>query len=74
MPTWTKQVFSTMVSEVSWEGEDAAAGTMTVQFAKGKKAAYFGVPEHVADQLSKAPSVGQMMNQEIKGQYEFRYV
>ena len=40
----------------------------------GKRCAYEGVPEDVAIELSKAPSVGQMLNSEIKGQYPFRYV
>lgn len=74
MPSWSKPVFSKMVSEVGWEGEDPVSGTLYVTFARGKKAAYSGVPEHVADQLAKAPSVGSMMNQDIKGQYDFKYV
>lgn len=75
MPAWTKPVFSKMVSDVGWEGEDPLSGTMLVTFAKsGKTAAYSGVPEGVAIQMTKSPSVGTMMNEEIKGQYSFRYV
>lgn len=74
MPGWEKDVFSKMVSKVAWEGEDPTSGTMFVTFVKGKTAAYSGVPEDVAVQMTKSPSVGTMMNQEIKGQYPFRYV
>ncbi len=75
MPSWQKDVFSTMVSMVGWEGEDATSGTLIVKWAKGNKTSeYSGVPEHVAEQLSKAPSVGNMINSEIKGQYSHRYV
>ncbi len=75
MPSWSKPVFSTMVNEVGWEGEDLAAGTLIVKWNRGGKvSAYDGVPEHVADQLAKAPSVGNMINNEIKGQYSHRYV
>lgn len=75
MPSWSKPVFSSMVAEIGWEGQDPAAGTLTVQWAKGgKTSAYYGVPEDVAIQLSKAPSVGNMINSEIKGQYQHSYV
>ena len=75
MPSWEKDVFSSMVSTVAWEGEDATSGTLIVKWAKGRKTSeYAGVPEDVAIRLSKAPSVGQMINQEIKGQYAHRYI
>ena len=51
------------------------SGTLIVTWAKGRKVSeYAGVPEDVAIRLSKAPSVGQMINQEIKGQFPHRYV
>lgn len=75
MPAWSRDVFSSMVSSVGWEGDDALAGTLTVKWAKGgKTSAYFGVPEDVAIQLSKAPSVGNMINSDVKGQYAHSYI
>ena len=64
MPTWTKQVFSEMVSEVGWDEETQE---LLVTFAKkGKTAAYKGFDEGTAEALSKAPSVGSMFLAEIK--------
>ncbi|MGA2165144.1 MAG: KTSC domain-containing protein [Solirubrobacteraceae bacterium] len=45
---------------------------MTIVFAKGGTYVYEGVPEDVADQGSRAPSVGQWFLSEIKGRYQFR--
>lgn len=74
MPSWQRDVFSSMVSQIAWEGDDALSGTLIVSWAKGKRSAYEGVPEEVAIQLSKAPSVGNMINSDIKGQYAHRYI
>lgn len=71
MSTWNKSVFSSMVQSVGWNEETSE---MEVEFRNGKVAAYKDVPEDVAVRLSNAPSVGQMLNMEIKGQYSFRYV
>lgn len=70
--SWEKSVYSEMVSEV---GYDEATSTLFVTWKKsGKKSAYEGVPEEVAVDLSNAPSVGQMLNSEIKPTYPHRYV
>lgn len=69
--SWNKQVFSSMVTNVGYDDESKE---MTVTFKSGKTAAYSGVPEDLALQLSVAPSVGTMLNEQIKGQYSFRYV
>lgn len=69
--SWNKQVFSSMVSNV---GYDTDANEMTITFVNGKTAAFAGVPEELALELSVAPSVGTMFNSQIKGQYSFRYV
>lgn len=74
MSAWVRDVFSSMVSSVGWEGEDSLNGTLIVAWTKGKRSAYDGVPEDVAIQLSKAPSVGNMINSDIKGQYAHRYI
>lgn len=73
MPTWSKSVFSSMISEV---GYDTETGEMLVTFAKnGKTVAYKGVDEGTAERLSKAASVGQMFLSEIRPFYtDFRYV
>ena len=69
--SWNKAVFSSMVTNVGYDDETKE---MTVTFTNGKTAAYKGVPEEKALELSTAPSVGSMLNAEIKGQYSFRYV
>lgn len=64
MAGWSKSVISDMVSEVGWDPETEE---LTVRFKKnGKTAAYKGFDEGTADQLSKAPSVGQMFLNDIK--------
>ena len=68
--TWSTPVFSSQVSEI---GYDAASGELLVTWKNGRQSAYSGVPEDVALALSKAPSVGQMLNTEIKPIYPHRY-
>ena len=69
--SWNKAVFSTMVQEV---GYDEERQEMTVTFNSGAVYAYQGVPEELAVQLSNAPSVGQMLNSEIKASYPAKRV
>lgn len=72
MTVWMKSVFSDMVSEVGWDDE---SGELIVVFKKnGARYAYANVPEDVAIQLSKAPSVGQMMIMDIKPFYSYRKI
>jgi hypothetical protein len=71
MTQWSKSVFSSMVSEI---GYDTDTQELLVTWNNGRTSAYSGVPEGVAEQLSKAPSVGQMINSDIKGAYSHRYV
>ncbi len=62
--SWSKPVFSTMVSEVGWDDE---TNELLVTWAKsGKTSAYSGFDEAKAIELSNAPSVGQMIISEIK--------
>lgn len=68
---WSRDVFSTMIQSVG-HNEDEESPEMTIVFVKGGTYVYDGVPEDVADQLSRAPSVGQMFLSDIKGQYPFR--
>ncbi len=68
--SWSRSVFSSMVSEV---GYDTNNKEMLVTWAKSHRTtAYEGVPEDVADACSRAPSVGQFINSEIKGFYSYR--
>lgn len=70
--SWEKPVYSEMVSAVGYEEEGS---TLIITWKKsGRKSAYSGVPEEVAVDLSNAPSVGQMLNSEIKSNYPHRYV
>ena len=62
--SWTKPVFSSLLSEVGWDDENQE---LTVTFAKnGKTAAYKGFDEGKAVELSNAASAGQMFLGEIK--------
>lgn len=67
---WSQHVFSTMVSEVAYNEENHE---LIITWAKGKRSIYSGVPEELARQLANAPSVGQMINTEIKNFYPHRY-
>lgn len=69
--SWSQSVFSSNVSEVAY---DSDTGELLVTWAKsGKVSAYQGVPEDVAQKLANAPSVGQMINAEIKPFYSHSY-
>lgn len=64
MPTWSKSVFSEMVSEVGWDGDTEE---LLVTFIKnGKTAAYKGFDEGTAERLSRAASVGGTVLSEIR--------
>ena len=67
---WSQHVFSSMVSTVAY---DEGTKELMVTWAKGKRSIYSGVPEELAVQLANAPSVGQMINTEIKPYYAHRY-
>jgi len=70
--SWSRSVFSSNVSEVAYDSE---AQELIITWARsGKRSAYSGVPEGLADQVSKAPSVGQMVNSDIKPNYSHRYL
>lgn len=71
MPNWMKDVYSSMVREV---GYDEESKSMIVVWTNGRKSAYEGVDEGLAIQCATAPSVGSMINQDIKGKYPHRYI
>ena len=69
--SWSQHVNSEMVSEV---GYDSDSGELLVTWLRsGKVSAYQGVPEDVATRLANAPSVGQMINAEIKPYFSHSY-
>lgn len=69
--SWSRSVYSSMVSEV---GYDPDTQEMSITWAKsGKTSIYSGVPEDVAESCSRAPSVGQFINSEVKPFYSHRY-
>jgi hypothetical protein len=55
-------------------GYDDESEELIVTWNNGRKSAYAGVPEELALELSKAPSVGNMINDEIKPNYAHRYI
>lgn len=68
---WEKDVYSSNVQSIAYDEE---ASAMIVQWLKGKKSAYIGVPEDLAWEVANAPSVGSMLNSRIKNQYQHRYI
>lgn len=69
--SWSQSVFSSVVSEV---GFDSDTGELLITWSKsGKVSAYQGVPEDVALRVANAPSVGTMLNSEIKPYYGHSY-
>ena len=70
MTQWSKNVYSSNVSEV---GYDPETKELFITWTRGKRSVYSGVPEELAEQLVNAPSVGSMINTEIKGYYSHRY-
>ena len=70
--TWWRNVISEMVTEVGYDEEKQ---WLLIKWKKSAKtSAYEAVPEQVADELSKAPSVGSMIISEIRPYYKHRYV
>jgi KTSC domain len=69
--SWSQSVFSSMASEIAY---DSDTNELLVTWARsGRVSAYQGVPEDVALRLANAPSVGQMINAEIKPNYSHSY-
>lgn len=67
---WSRGVYSSNVSEV---GYDPETQELFITWKSGKRSVYADVPEQLADQVSKAPSVGQAVNSEIKPNFSHRY-
>lgn len=71
MATWMRDVYSSNVREI---GYDADTQDLIVVWKNGRKSAYHGVSEELATQVATAPSVGSMLNADIKPNYQHRYV
>jgi hypothetical protein len=67
--TWSKDVFSSMASTISYNEETQE---LIITYNSGKSYAYAGVTEDVAVGVSNAASVGEFINSEIKGRYQYR--
>lgn len=52
-------------------GYDPQATTLEVEFVDGGIYQYYGVPEHMYEQMMNAPSKGQFLNTYIKNQYPY---
>ena len=70
MTQWSKNVYSSNVSEV---GYDPETKELFITWTRGKRSVYSNVPEELAEQLVNAPSVGSMLQTEIKPYYAHRY-
>lgn len=70
MPDMTS-VFSTSVDKI---GHDPDTGELHVQWPNGKTSVYTGVPPDVAASVSKSWSVGQALNEQVKGRFDHRYL
>lgn len=68
---WSVPVYSSNVAEV---GYDPETSELLITWKNGRVSSYSGVSEDKALQLSKAASVGQMLNAEIKPLFPHRYV
>jgi len=67
--SWMQSVFSSNVSEVGWE-----ENKLIVVFKNGRRYEYDNVTEETALRMARAPSVGEFLNSEIKGQYDYRRI
>ncbi|MDE2099020.1 MAG: KTSC domain-containing protein [Patescibacteria group bacterium] len=67
---WSRNVYSSNVSEIAY---DPDTHELFITWTRGKRSIYSNVPEELAEQLVNAPSIGSMINTEIKGYYAHRY-
>lgn len=70
---WNRGVISSNVEEIGWSDDDGV-GTLLVTWKSGRVSAYAGVDEGLADEVSRAPSVGSMLNTDIKPNFQHRYL
>jgi KTSC domain-containing protein len=68
MEQWIDTPESSTIVRIGYDDE---AMVMTVEFKSGGIYNYFDVPQHVFDGIRTAPSKGQFLAQQVKG--NFRY-
>jgi hypothetical protein len=69
---WTRNVFSSHVESVSYD-PDSQSMTITWKSGKRRTSVYEGVAEDVADEASRAASVGSFLREHVKGKHQHRY-
>ena len=55
-------------------GYDAQTQTLEIEFVTGRVYQYYGVPDHLYEQIMRAESKGQFFNTYIKDAYPFSRV
>lgn len=66
-----RDVFSSHVNQI---GYDPTAQELHVSWDTGKKSVYAGVPQDVAHSVMNSWSVGSAMREQVKPNYQHRYV
>ena len=61
-------------SNVSSIGYDSITQTLEVEFLSGRVYQYYGVPDHLHEQIMQASSKGQFLNYYIKNSYPYSRV
>lgn len=70
MPPLLQSVYSSNVEKL---GHDPETGELHVQWSSGKTSIYSNVPTQVAEDVRTSWSVGQAVNQMVKGKFQHRY-
>ncbi len=70
MPPVMQSVYSTHVSKI---GHSSDTQELFVEWDNGKVSVYSGVPARVAEDVRNAWSVGQALNEMVKGKFDHRY-
>lgn len=70
--SWTRNVFSSNAQSISYDPETQEM-VVTWQRGKNRTSVYEGVPEKIADEASRAMSVGTFLNESVKPHYKHRY-
>lgn len=68
---WINTPESSNIARFSY---DDASRILKVEFTNGSVYDYFDVPSHVFDGMRNAPSKGQYLAQQIKGNYRYARV
>lgn len=61
-------------SNIAAIGYDEDSQTLQVEFKNGTLYQYFDVPEMIYEGMAQSPSVGQYLNQQVKGIYRYSRV